>query len=476
MNLALRTRIDRALQIDDASRVSVYSQIYEAATLTSFIYWLQIVLSAGIATLGLIESSPAVIIGAMLISPLMGPIMSLGLSLAAGDLILGIKAVLNLALSLLISVAFAGCLVWLMPFHAATPEILARIHPNLLDLGIAIFSGLAGSAVLCPVGKASGLTALPGVAIAVALMPPLCVVGFGLGSSFDRKIMLGAGLLFVTNLVAIVCSAFVVFLMFHMDSPAARATPELSSQEKRSTVYSFIQTSSVLKKLGGFGSLRLRGIMLALVLGALFMPLRSAFVEVKNEAVARKTVQAAIKSLVSSVSVVAQHVAYSPEGIYISIVSTTPIDPKKLEEARASIEKRTGEKVTFELQKLASQSDLTGLLDRINAPKPIAVPKPQTLAQVQDDVLKRTKAVLETVWPTTTPLLGYEMVFSSDGPVLQIHYQAKEPLDQFSSNLLQHSLQSALELPTLTVTLQRVPAPRTPVKHMAATKKRKTQP
>jgi uncharacterized hydrophobic protein (TIGR00271 family) len=474
MNLALRTRIDRAFQIDDASRVAVYAQIYEAANLTSFIYWLQILLSAGIATLGLIESSPAGIIGAMLISPLMGPIMSLGLSLAAGDLILGVKSVLNLSLSLSISVAFAAGLVWLMPFHAATPEILARIHPNLLDLGIAIFSGLAGSAVLCPVGKASGLTALPGVAIAVALMPPLCVVGFGMGSSFDRQIMLGAALLFVTNLVAIVSSAFVVFLLFRMEAPADRSLPVSALRGKPGTVDRFIQTSSILRTLSGFGSLRLRlrGIMLALILGALFVPLRSAFLQVKKEAIARTTVQAAIKRLVSSVPVVAQQVTYSPDGIDISIVSTSPIDPNKLEQARSSIEKRTGEQVTFALQEVASRSDVTDLLNRMSAPKPVVVPKPLTLAQVQTDILARTKTVLANVWPATTPLLGYQMVFSADGPTLQIRYQSKLPLDQFASSLLQQSLQSALQLPTLNVDLEQSPLPGSAKKRAGSSKKK----
>ncbi len=84
----------------------------------------------------------------MLISPLMGPIMATGLALAAGDLFLGIKAILNLLASVTVSIAFSGFLVWLLPFHSATAEIIARTKPNLLDLGIALFSGLAGSIVL----------------------------------------------------------------------------------------------------------------------------------------------------------------------------------------------------------------------------------------------------------------------------------------------------------------------------------------
>ena len=117
--------------------------------------------------------------------------------------------------SVAVSIAFSGFLVWLLPFHSATSEIVSRTNPNLLDLGIAFFSGLAGSVVVCR-GGGDGVTALPGVAIAVALMPPLCVMGFGLGSGPNLEIMGGAGLLFLTNLVAIVASAFLVFLLVGM--------------------------------------------------------------------------------------------------------------------------------------------------------------------------------------------------------------------------------------------------------------------
>ena len=137
--------------------------------------------SAGIATLGLALNSPAVIIGAMLISPLMGPILASGLALATGDFVLGTRAVVNLALSCLAAIAFAVLLVALLPFKEVTAEIAARTQPNTLDLVIALFSGAVGSIAVCKEVKGV-VTSIPGVAIAVALMPPLCVVGYGIGS------------------------------------------------------------------------------------------------------------------------------------------------------------------------------------------------------------------------------------------------------------------------------------------------------
>ena len=141
-------RLQTWLGIHSGTKPKVYAQICEASEIGSLSYWLEIFFSAGIATFGLVEGSPAVIIGAMLISPLMGPIMGTGLALAVGDLFLGTKAVLNLLVSIAVSVAFSGFLVWLLPFHSATPEILSRTTPNLLDLGIALLSGLAGSVVV----------------------------------------------------------------------------------------------------------------------------------------------------------------------------------------------------------------------------------------------------------------------------------------------------------------------------------------
>jgi len=210
------------LGISAAAKPKVYEQIFADSDFKSLSYWLEIIFSAGIATLGLIENSPAVIIGAMLISPLMGPIMATGLALAAGDLYLGIRALTNLLASVALSIAFSGLVVWLVPFHSATSEIISRTTPNLLDLAIALFSGLAGSVVVCR-GREDGVTAIPGVAIAVALMPPLGVMGFGLGSGVNLEIIGGAGLLFLTNLVAIVASAFLVFLLVGMSAPEVQS-------------------------------------------------------------------------------------------------------------------------------------------------------------------------------------------------------------------------------------------------------------
>ena len=132
------------LRVAASAKPKIYEQICTAAEIHRLKYWLEIFFSAGIATFGLVESSPAVIIGAMLISPRMAPIMATGLALAIGDLYLGNKAIINLLASVTASIAFSGFLVWLLPFHSPTSEIIARTNPNLLDLGIALLSWSGG--------------------------------------------------------------------------------------------------------------------------------------------------------------------------------------------------------------------------------------------------------------------------------------------------------------------------------------------
>ena len=171
-------------------------------------YFLMLVMSCLIALLGLLVNSPAVIIGAMLISPLMGPILACGLAFASTDWDLGRKALRNAALSVVEAVAIAALATRLSPLREVTPEILARTNPNLMDLLIAFLSGLAGTLALT--SRKGGLTIVPGVAIATAVMPPLATAGFGLATG-QWSIGWGGFMLFFTNLTAIVISAAAVF-------------------------------------------------------------------------------------------------------------------------------------------------------------------------------------------------------------------------------------------------------------------------
>lgn len=167
------------------------------------------VMSAGIAVLGLLLSSPAVVIGAMLISPLMGPIMGLGFSLALFDFAGMRRSLTALVVASLLAVGFTALVVLCSPLKAATSEILARTRPNLFDLLVALFSALAGTFALI---RGRGET-IVGVAIATALMPPLATVGYGLATT-NFSIASGAFALFGTNFVTIALSATIMARLY----------------------------------------------------------------------------------------------------------------------------------------------------------------------------------------------------------------------------------------------------------------------
>lgn len=184
-----------------------------ASSHPDFDFFLLVVLSCIIATLGLLTDSPAVIIGAMLVAPLMSPIIGLGLGSLTGDAILlrnaGIALVRGAVLAVLISTILTLGNRWLpfLPLQELPNEVLARTHPTPIDLTIALAGGMAAAFALA---MPSISAALPGVAIATALMPPLCVVGIGIAMG-RWDVAGGALLLFITNAVTIAFAAMLVF-------------------------------------------------------------------------------------------------------------------------------------------------------------------------------------------------------------------------------------------------------------------------
>ena len=203
----IRIKIAKAILLPELSfdqSQELRQSVREDGALTSG-YVLMCALSAGIATLGLLQSSTAVVIGAMLISPLMSPIAALGFGFASFDGKRIREAVRVVAVGAGIGILTGILLTWLSPIRNATPEILARTQPTLLDLAVALFSGIAGG--YATVIRKGG-TAI-GVAIATALMPPLAVLGYGIGV-FQIRFALGAALLFLTNLAAITFSFAVI--------------------------------------------------------------------------------------------------------------------------------------------------------------------------------------------------------------------------------------------------------------------------
>lgn len=183
---------------DKADDSEIERRIREGVELVGATPWI-LMFAIFVASVGLNVNSTAVIIGAMLISPLMGPIMGAGLGLAVYDFDLVKRALWNLGIATLISLIVSALYFSISPLHAAQSELLARTTPTIWDVLIALFGGLAG---IVGVTRKEKSNVIPGVAIATALMPPVCTAGFGVATG-EWSFAAGALYLYTINCVFI---------------------------------------------------------------------------------------------------------------------------------------------------------------------------------------------------------------------------------------------------------------------------------
>jgi len=181
-------------------------QVRAGAIMTGPNLWV-LVVAIFTASLGLNVNSTAVIIGAMLISPLMGPIMAMGMGGAITDFDLVLKSLKNFGIAVVLSIVTSTVYFIISPLKVPGSELLARTSPTVYDVFIAIFGGLAG--IIAGSGKLRQSNVIPGVAIATALMPPLCTVGFGI-ANLNPTYIFGAFYLFFINTVFISLSTFLI--------------------------------------------------------------------------------------------------------------------------------------------------------------------------------------------------------------------------------------------------------------------------
>ena len=275
-------------------------------------YLFMTAMSAGIAVLGLMLSSAAVVIGAMLLSPLMGPIMGLGFALAIGDYQWLKQSARSLAWGSVMGIGLTAVLVFLSPIQTITPEIAARTQPNLFDLFVALFSALAGAYAMIR-GREGTIV---GVAIATALMPPLAVVGFGL-ATWNWTVFSGALLLYVTNLITIALTAWVM----------ARIYGFKTSLSARNTLF--------------------QNIAVAAVFIALAVPLAFSLQQIAFQTNAQRIVRAEIEEKFddqSRIEVTGIEFASSPIAVNASVWTFEPQPNAEVEVERA-LTRRLGEPV-----------------------------------------------------------------------------------------------------------------------------------
>ncbi|MFZ6665720.1 TIGR00341 family protein [Peijinzhouia sedimentorum] len=199
----LRDRFD--LSMDKADEIQTIDYIRKNVEFKGTNLWI-LIFAIFVASVGLNVNSTAVIIGAMLISPLMGPIIGVGMGVGINDFELIKKSLKNLAVAIVISVITSATYFLISPLSDAQSELLARTTPTIYDVFIALFGGFAGIVAGSSKEKSN---AIPGVAIATALMPPLCTAGYGIATG-NLYYFLGAFYLFFINSVFISLSTFLI--------------------------------------------------------------------------------------------------------------------------------------------------------------------------------------------------------------------------------------------------------------------------
>ncbi len=334
-------------------------------------YFLLVFLSCNIATFGLITNSAAVIIGAMLIAPLMSPILGLSLASVVGRRRMFQRGVIALLEGALLSVALSTLLSWIgriLPFGVLTTlphEVLIRTNPNPFDLMIALAGGAAAAYALAQPQLSA---ALPGVAIATALMPPLCTAGIGF-SLGEPQVASGALLLFLTNLTAISFGGIIVFVSLGFRPYAAQ-----------------------LKVYGVRRSVLVSAVLVLLVM----IPLIISTVRFVNKASydqsVRDTIQVETTDLFPSVQVVSIDVTDDNDIIKIDLTIRAYAQP------------------TYQ-QVVALQSAIAGKIQRTVALQMIVVPSavldpliPPTQTPTATPGPSLTASITPTPTPTRTPL------------------------------------------------------------------------
>lgn len=458
-------RLGSWLGIDNEVRYEVYLSTIRSSNPLNITYWLELMLSCGIATLGLVLSSPATVIGAMLISPLMSPILGTGLALATGDVFLGLRAFINLFFSVVVAVAASYFFTMVLPFKEATPEILARTQPTILDLVVALMCGLAGSIAILKSSR--GLTAaIPGVAIAVALMPPICVVGFGLGARNALPgwidVAQGGALLFSANLVAIVVTSMMVFLSVGMGRRSVRRRVDEweDDPEHQTALERFAGRFRVLNWFSRVGTLKARLAVAAVFLIAIYFPLHSALSRVIKQVAERTQRELNIKAI----NQLAQE--------HFSKTGVSAIEKVNVEDAkpglRAIVHINTnyiypkGDKVAFEKQAKDKVGQGTRLV-LVQTPgyfgeeaetdwsKIFSREEPAKQEEVNFLVLyDRLDNAIEQLWPhQKAKLLDFEMILTEDAeervvPEIKLSYLTGSDLSEEAKSILQAGLMQQL--------------------------------
>jgi uncharacterized hydrophobic protein (TIGR00271 family) len=398
--------------------------------------------------LGLVVGSSAVVIGAMLIAPLMGPILELAMGLAAGSPFLVLHSAGRIGRSVIVAVGGAALITLLLPFHELNAEISARTSPTVLDLITAGFCALAGVYASLRPGSDTAATAA-GTSIGISLVPPLCASGYGVGTA-AWSIAGGAALLFLTNLVAIVVVGTVAFVAagFNRVDVVALEREELGKEAHDAPIARILARKLSRLFESRWGPV-LRFLMPFVLLAAVYVPLRRALDEVAWEVRVRAALREAIAReplrVVRSQARVEHH---EVELVLVLLGNTMNADAAR-SRIDAAIRHASGVVPNIQVFAVPDATSFAGLESSLLT-KHVATTSPaRTLsADEQLDIARvRIRSAVDRLWPAAAvgqPLL-VDVGTSGPGPLQLGIVHFGTPLSPDGADTLRRALESALD-------------------------------
>jgi uncharacterized hydrophobic protein (TIGR00271 family) len=412
-------------------------------------YWLQLVVSVGIATLGLVVGSTAVVIGAMLVAPLMGPIVGLAMGLATGSPFLVLRSAGRIGFSVLVAIGGSALITVLLPFHELNSEIAARTSPTVLDLITACFCALAGVYASLRPGSDTATTAA-GTSISISLVPPLCASGYGFGIA-AWQVAGGAALLFLTNLVAIVVigtAAFVASGFKHVDVVALEREELLKGQDAPIARALARRLARLFESRGGPV---LRLFMPIALLGAVYVPLGRALDEVAWEVRVRAAVRASIARVTNRVVETRARIEHHEVDVVLVLLGKAAEAVEVRHRMDAEIRKVAGVTPRIEVVAVPDASAFAGLESSLLTPRPGAATPPAPSSDEQLNAVRaRIRAALDPLWPTAVagrPLL-VDLRMDDAGPLAIRVAHIGPALGEDALEAVARAVGAAIERPT----------------------------
>ncbi len=442
-------RLGALLGCAPEARADLLSDMLTRTPAEATAYWLQLVVATGIATFGLVLDSTAVVIGAMLIAPLMTPIVGLGMGLAVGSPFLVLRATGRVLLSISVAIGGAALITKLLPFNELTNEIAARTTPTALDLFTAAFCAVAGAYASMRPGSGTAATAA-GTSIGISLVPPLCASGYGVGTA-QWEVARGAALLFTANFAAIVVVCTIAFVAagFNRLNVAELEARELARAQGEPIARAIaVRLARIFASPGGPV---MRLLLPFALLAAVYFPLRHALDQVAWQIRVRTAANAALAPLLGQVVQSKLRVDRGEVELKLLLIGTTAQAERAQSDLTFELAKVAGVTPLVEVVAVPDARALSGLAARLlDAPAPVkAEPPPPIPARQLLQSHARMRATLDQFWPSThAGALATAWFYPGSAGALNVAVtHIGNPLDDVSRESVARALKIALEQP-----------------------------